>query len=48
MIFTVDLLLKKQRVMGTRRAGVATPQYVILAAAPRSMPTAEITSYKPL
>ena len=33
--------------MGTRRAGVATPQYVILAVAPRSMPSAEITSYKP-
>ena len=33
--------------MGARRAGVASsPQYVILATAPRSMPSAEITSYK--
>ena len=33
--------------MGTRRTVVASPQYVILAAAPRSMPSAEITFYKP-
>ena len=31
MLFIVDSLRKKQRVMGTRRLGMASPQYVILA-----------------
>jgi hypothetical protein len=31
LLFIVDSLRKKQRVMGTRRLGMASPQHVILA-----------------